>query len=88
MRVKCDELRDAIGHMVAAALEGDFNHRMTQDFEFPDLNAFAASMNELVEKHRYGSCRNPPRDCRLSTATSPTACAASSPAPSPSCSAT
>jgi methyl-accepting chemotaxis protein len=46
---KCDELRDAIGQVVAAAVEGDFSHRMTRDFEFADLNAFAASMNELVE---------------------------------------
>ncbi|MCY1664015.1 HAMP domain-containing methyl-accepting chemotaxis protein [Rhizobium sp. SL86] len=46
---KCDELRDAIGQVVAAAVEGDFSQRMTRDFEFADLNAFAASMNELVE---------------------------------------
>jgi methyl-accepting chemotaxis protein len=49
MRQKCDDLREAIGSIVAAAVEGDFTQRMMQDFEFADLNAFAASMNELVE---------------------------------------
>ena len=49
MHQKCDELREAIGNVVAAAVEGDFTLRITQDFEFADLNAFAASMNELVE---------------------------------------
>jgi methyl-accepting chemotaxis protein len=49
MRVKCDELREAIAEIVAAALEGNFSRRMSADFEFPDLNAFAGSMNELVE---------------------------------------
>ncbi|MBB4954366.1 methyl-accepting chemotaxis protein [Agrobacterium vitis] len=48
MRQKCDELRDSIGEVVAAAVVGDFSQRITQDFDFPDLNAFASSMNELV----------------------------------------
>lgn len=49
MRQKCDELRDSIGEVVAAAVTGDFSQRITRDFSFPDLNAFASSMNELVE---------------------------------------
>jgi methyl-accepting chemotaxis protein len=49
MHQKCEDLRNAIGGMVAAAVEGDFTLRMNQDFEFADLNAFAGSMNELVE---------------------------------------
>ncbi|THF52423.1 HAMP domain-containing methyl-accepting chemotaxis protein [Allorhizobium terrae] len=49
MRQKCDELRDSIGEVVAAAVTGDFSQRITRDFDFPDLNAFAASMNELVQ---------------------------------------
>jgi methyl-accepting chemotaxis protein len=49
MRQKCDELRDSIGEVVAAAVTGDFSQRINRDFDFPDLNAFAASMNELVQ---------------------------------------
>ncbi|SIP91721.1 methyl-accepting chemotaxis protein [Rhizobium sp. RU35A] len=46
---KCHDLRTAVGQIVSAAVEGDFSIRMNRDFEFADLNAFAASMNELVE---------------------------------------
>ena len=49
MRQKCDELRDSIGEVVAAAVTGDFSQRITRDFDFDDLNAFASSMNELVQ---------------------------------------
>jgi len=45
---KCDELRQDIGHMVQAAIEGDFSRRMTITYHFKELNAFASGMNELV----------------------------------------
>lgn len=45
---KCDELRQDIGEMVRAALEGDFSRRMTITYTFDELNAFASGMNELV----------------------------------------
>lgn len=48
MRQRCDELQSSIGIVCAAAISGDFSRRIDQDFEFPDLNSFAASMNELV----------------------------------------
>ncbi|WP_429929893.1 HAMP domain-containing methyl-accepting chemotaxis protein [Agrobacterium vitis] len=49
MRQKSDELRDSIGEVVAAAVVGDFSQRITRDFDFEDLNAFASSMNKLVQ---------------------------------------
>ncbi|MDQ0454129.1 HAMP domain-containing methyl-accepting chemotaxis protein [Rhizobium paknamense] len=49
MRDKCDELRDRLAEVVNAAVTGDFSRRIVADLEFPDLNAFAASMNALVQ---------------------------------------
>ncbi|MGG7517071.1 HAMP domain-containing methyl-accepting chemotaxis protein [Allorhizobium undicola] len=49
MRTKCDELRDRLAEVVTAAVTGDFSRRIHADLEFADLNAFAASMNALVE---------------------------------------
>ncbi|KPF41955.1 methyl-accepting chemotaxis protein [Rhizobium sp. AAP43] len=48
MKQRCDELQQSIGEVCAAAIAGDFSRRIERDFEFPDLNAFASSMNELV----------------------------------------
>jgi methyl-accepting chemotaxis protein len=48
MKQRCDELQHSIGEVCAAAIAGDFTQRINRDFEFPDLNAFASSMNELV----------------------------------------
>ncbi|KPF56045.1 methyl-accepting chemotaxis protein [Rhizobium sp. AAP116] len=48
MKQRCDELQESIGQVCAAAIAGDFSQRIDRDFEFPDLNAFASSMNDLV----------------------------------------
>jgi methyl-accepting chemotaxis protein len=48
MKQRCDELQQSIGAVCAAAIAGDFTQRIDKDFEFPDLNAFARSMNDLV----------------------------------------
>ncbi len=48
MKQRCDELQQSIGEVCAAAIAGDFTQRIDRDFEFPDLNAFARSMNDLV----------------------------------------
>lgn len=45
---KCEELRRDIGHMVSAAVKGDFTRRMETSYTFDELNAFAESMNTLV----------------------------------------
>jgi methyl-accepting chemotaxis protein len=48
LKQRCTELQQSIGQVCAAAIAGDFTHRIDKDFEFPDLNAFATSMNDLV----------------------------------------
>ncbi|WP_137153447.1 methyl-accepting chemotaxis protein [Rhizobium sp. FKL33] len=49
LKQQCEALQAAIAEIVAAAVEGDFSRRIRADFGNADLNAFAGSMNELVE---------------------------------------
>ncbi|MDH6268954.1 methyl-accepting chemotaxis protein [Rhizobium sp. SG_E_25_P2] len=49
LKEQCEALQAAIAEIVAAAVEGDFSRRIRADFGNADLNAFAGSMNELVE---------------------------------------
>jgi methyl-accepting chemotaxis protein len=48
MHAKSAELQSTISGVVAAAVNGDFSLRITKDYDNPDLNRFAASVNELV----------------------------------------
>ncbi|WP_052731933.1 methyl-accepting chemotaxis protein [Devosia geojensis] len=44
-----EALQADIGEIVAAALHGDFDRRLTRDYEIEDLNTLAAGVNALVE---------------------------------------
>jgi methyl-accepting chemotaxis protein len=48
MHAKSAELQSTISGVVAAAVNGDFSLRISKDYDNPDLNRFAASVNELV----------------------------------------
>ena len=43
-----DELLSEVQALVAAAVDGDFTQRITRSFGLPELDAFVASVNELV----------------------------------------
>ena len=43
-----DELLAEVQALVAAAVDGDFTQRITRSFGLPELDAFVASVNELV----------------------------------------
>ncbi|HWA18070.1 MAG TPA: methyl-accepting chemotaxis protein [Devosia sp.] len=43
------ELQSAFGHVVDAALEGDFSKRVSTEFSDRELNVLAAGINELVD---------------------------------------
>ncbi|WP_246660176.1 methyl-accepting chemotaxis protein [Rhizobium sp. FKL33] len=48
MHAKSAELQNTISGVVAAAVNGDFSLRISKDYDNPDLNRFASSVNELV----------------------------------------
>ncbi|MDH6265475.1 methyl-accepting chemotaxis protein [Rhizobium sp. SG_E_25_P2] len=48
LHAKSAELQNTISGVVAAAVNGDFSLRISKDYDNPDLNRFAASVNELV----------------------------------------
>jgi methyl-accepting chemotaxis protein len=48
------ELRQAFGDVVDAAVNGDFSHRVETEFPDAELNAIAASINNLVETVHRG----------------------------------
>ena len=47
-------LQEAFGHVVDAAVDGDFSQRVTTQFPDPELNALAQSFNALVETVERG----------------------------------
>nr|WP_049832288.1 MULTISPECIES: methyl-accepting chemotaxis protein [Agrobacterium] len=49
LRGKSAELQSSIATVVAAAAAGDFTGRIDKDYDDPDLNRFAGSVNALVE---------------------------------------
>ena len=42
------ELQDAFGHVVDAAIKGDFTKRIETEFADPEINALARGVNELI----------------------------------------
>ncbi|WP_246697399.1 methyl-accepting chemotaxis protein [Rhizobium sp. G21] len=48
LHAKSAELQNTISGVVAAAVNGDFSLRISKDYDNPDLNRFASSVNELV----------------------------------------
>jgi methyl-accepting chemotaxis protein len=48
LHAKSADLQSTISTVVAAAVAGDFSRRIDKDYENPDLNRFAQSVNELV----------------------------------------
>ncbi len=64
MHAKSAELQNTISGVVAAAVNGDFSLRISKDYDNPDLNRFASSVNELVGTVDKGVGRDAPRDRR------------------------
>ncbi|CZT35363.1 methyl-accepting chemotaxis protein [Rhizobium sp. 9140] len=48
LQASSSDLQSSIASVVAAAVAGDFTARIDRDYGSPDLNRFAASVNELV----------------------------------------
>ncbi|NTH79761.1 HAMP domain-containing protein [Agrobacterium rhizogenes] len=48
LQAKSADLQSSIGAVVTAAVAGDFTQRITRNYDNPDLNRFAAQVNELV----------------------------------------
>ncbi|KQS79211.1 chemotaxis protein [Rhizobium sp. Leaf384] len=48
LQASSSDLQSSIASVVAAAVAGDFTARINRDYGSPDLNRFAASVNELV----------------------------------------
>jgi methyl-accepting chemotaxis protein len=48
LQAKSADLQSSIAEVVAAAVRGNFERRITKDYNDADLNRFAASVNELV----------------------------------------
>ena len=48
LQAKSADLQSSIAEVVASAVRGDFERRITKDYADEDLNRFAASVNELV----------------------------------------
>ena len=48
LQAKSADLQTSIAEVVAAAVQGNFERRITKDYDDADLNRFAASVNELV----------------------------------------
>jgi methyl-accepting chemotaxis protein len=48
------ELQQAFGHVVDAAIDGDFSRRITAEFSDKELNSLAGSVNTLVESVENG----------------------------------
>jgi methyl-accepting chemotaxis protein len=48
LQAKSADLQTSIATIVSAAVAGDFAQRITKDYDSPELNRFAASVNELV----------------------------------------
>ncbi|MBX9455028.1 MAG: HAMP domain-containing protein [Rhizobium sp.] len=48
LHAKSAELQSTISTVVASAVAGDFSQRISKDYDNPDLNRFAQSVNELV----------------------------------------
>ncbi|RKE85694.1 methyl-accepting chemotaxis protein [Rhizobium sp. AG855] len=49
LQEKNADLQSNIATVVNAAVAGDFSHRITKRYDNPDLDAFAANVNKLVE---------------------------------------
>ncbi|MBX9451083.1 MAG: HAMP domain-containing protein [Mesorhizobium sp.] len=48
LQAKSADLQTSIAEVVASAVQGNFDRRITKDYQDADLNRFAASVNELV----------------------------------------
>ncbi len=48
LHAKSADLQTSIAEVVASAVQGNFERRITKEYQDPDLDRFAASVNELV----------------------------------------